>query len=230
MRHPLVRADRRRLRGMHAERRATTRAVTKVKRRAARARGAVRVPRPACRRSASIAALARAALERVRASRCESSAPRKAGASTATSAGATTRPTCSPSLRRAAARLEGDIVLCAPVIAREARAQGKSARARTTRTSWCTARCTCAATITRAAGDAARMEAREIAHPGARSGSAIPYGRRGTSAAMNDPPNPACSSASARCCMREPEDREQLIAAAALGLRAQPARRATRCR
>ena len=48
------------------------------------------------------------------------------GRSTGISAAGTTRPTCSPSGMRDRPALEGDLALCAPVIAREARAQGKS--------------------------------------------------------------------------------------------------------
>ena len=54
--------------------------------------------------------------------------------------------------------LLGDLVLCAPVVAREAREQRQAAAARTTPTSPSTASCTCSAGTTRTTREADCME------------------------------------------------------------------------
>ncbi len=57
---------------------------------------------------------------------------------------------------RVATGILGDLVICAPVVAREAREQRKTLRARTGPTWWCTARCTCWTTTTSARAMPAR--------------------------------------------------------------------------
>ncbi len=131
-------------------------------------RGAPRAP-PA----ALLQALARAK-RRALTSPCASSAHARVARLNRRFAARTTRPTCCR-FAYGAARPRRHRAVPSGDRARGARA-GQDARARTTRTSSCTACCTCAATITqRRSRDAARMETAPKSASCAASASAIPY-------------------------------------------------------
>ena len=119
---------------------------------------------------------------------------------------------------------QGDIVLCHPVIAREARAQRQDAR-RALRASRGARRAAPARPRRmKRKRDARRMEAREIRILRAPRFRRSLHGRM-SALRMNDPPGPACSSASPRCSCASRATASSSCAAAALGLLAQPARR-----